>query len=389
MTISSLGLGHSDGGNFGRQGLRTLGRHAQEGGGEEIELFHGDKEMSEPERNQHHPLLARFSFEEFSHWHAPPNHKDDFAERRAADCADNADTDAKHGFNDRANEEKAKAFFWRGLKHLQEEEGSRLDAGAWLDASEHIDVLLERAKLSVEAMRSLFHLSQQIHEGLNALAAKGHAGAAAALLDSLSFAANDFVGLATCKPKLFINDTRHRHHVPGLISQSPETTTANVRLVESLEVGKTHRIRLRADSVQGRNFSVISTRSNFWAARLIEYIAMARIVLPVKIGEQEIVMPASAKWERAALALNELSTSNNLEWFQVAWEIVMDVTHGKPELEPHLMSLGASAARKQPKYCKTLHPRTQASNVRAKIKGNLKEAFKKLAWQKSPQEPVS
>jgi hypothetical protein len=75
------------------------------------------------------------------------------------------------------------------------------------------------------------------------------------------------------------------------------------------------------------------------------------------------------------LGLPDRTLDNRLKWFEAGWNAILFLTNGDPTSDPFLHKLGASAARKKPKFCKELNPATSASNARSKIKELLRRAF--------------
>ena len=80
-------------------------------------------------------------------------------------------------------------------------------------------------------------------------------------------------------------------------------------------------------------------------------------------------------WIQGAVNLESFSAKTWRSWAKIAWQMLLEKSDGKPEQDEILRPLGESAGKKKPKYCKELHERTINSNVRAKIKARLFEAF--------------
>jgi hypothetical protein len=76
------------------------------------------------------------------------------------------------------------------------------------------------------------------------------------------------------------------------------------------------------------------------------------------------------------LELPNLTTSTRTHWFEIGWNAILAATDGQPERDSILRKFGESASHKQ-KYSE-LHPESDRSQIRGRIKGTLRKAFLKL-----------
>jgi hypothetical protein len=74
-----------------------------------------------------------------------------------------------------------------------------------------------------------------------------------------------------------------------------------------------------------------------------------------------------------------LSRENKKQWFAENWNWLLD-NGFKPEQSDLVGKLGASKAKKKPKYCKKLRPATQLANLRSEIKSRVWQAFDKIFY---------
>jgi len=86
-------------------------------------------------------------------------------------------------------------------------------------------------------------------------------------------------------------------------------------------------------------------------------------------------------WRAQAGQGPRLSRKNKKQWFDDNWNYLFGDDF-PPEQIDLLRKLGASKARKKPKYCKHLHPATQLANVRSEIKAHVWQAFDKMIYPK-------
>jgi len=85
--------------------------------------------------------------------------------------------------------------------------------------------------------------------------------------------------------------------------------------------------------------------------------------------------------EMQARQLKPFSPNTLSDWFQLAWEIVLEEHGGHPEMNPELRSLGKFRKNHSVQQLaqKSLTPGTVESNIRDGIRDRLKRAFKRLA----------
>ena len=248
---------------------------------------------------------------------------------------------------------------------------------SFLKAQESLGLLFIRAKQgSGEATGFLRELAEFIVSNLCSLIVhepEDIAGTAAtALINGLNKAVGDFEKLAKSAPNLIIAETRKCFDVPGLISTSVEQTCANTALARKLEVGTQSLVNV-PNAAKGAKTIKLATPPNFWAKRLVEYIESVRVDLERqrclaehlkranlsgdffdsffdKLTSTAPVDNYSPDWLQEALELKPFSPDSCSSWFNVAWKIVIDVTHARPEAKPQLFMIGKSGARACSRY---------------------------------------
>lgn len=283
-------------------------------------------------------LMQPFSFEG---WEGEEirSRQVNFAKARAEQYLDEAAQDERDGCWDLVADARAKAAYWQRLQELSPEDGQSIELNAALDGAEHIDALLERAKVSDRPLSQLFSLALQIHSGLLALASHGNEQAAFFLVSSLSSAVDDFNMLAWHKPEAFRGVVRSKDGIPGIITPHVEKTEANAELVTHLEVATDYAIKLPIKRSKGRQLSLFKTPRNLWAARLVNYIEGVRILLECSKSAATISEVKRRKWLLAAGRLHPYSADTWRAWADVAWQVVLEATEGHPEREVALSEL--------------------------------------------------
>jgi hypothetical protein len=256
--------------------------------------------------------------------------------------------------------------------------GSQDTETAAQQASDAIDLLLGSA-----GKHGLTYLSltvDQVFRGLLARAANGDKRAAEVLANSVLSAVKDFETLIrdSQKGKMLRDWARKAVGLPGIISPNQEAMAYNQQLVRQLEVGKDCQFAILPTGKKGRRWKY-QTPVNALALRLCHYIEVQRLCYKIHLLYEELGWIKLPAWLHDATRLQPFSFATSHSWATVAWVILMGVTGGKPESHWHLRPLGESAAGRTPKYCKTLHAATKASNIRAKIKSRLFEAFQTIA----------
>jgi hypothetical protein len=245
-------------------------------------------------------------------------------------------------------------------------------------ASDAMDALLGSAEK--HALTYLSLSVDQVFRGLLARAAKGDKEAAEVLADSLLWAVKDFETLISHgqKGKVLHEWARKSVGIPGLTSPNQEATAYNQQLVRKLEVGKDCQFAILPTGKKGRRWKYQSP-ANALALRLCHYSEVQRALYKIHLDCETHGWVKIPAWLHDAARLQPFSAETFRSWAAVAWSILLDVTGGNPETDSHLRSLGESAGKKKPYYCKTLHAATKASNIRAKIKSRLFEAFQTIA----------
>jgi hypothetical protein len=184
--------------------------------------------------------------------------------------------------------------------------------------------------------------------------------------------------IAEKEPEMFYAFARGCSEWPGVISRNPYVSRDNQRFLEKLQQGEDVPFINIPTGKKGRTASphVLANRFVF---QLYKQIETARAGSDSKSVTQiyRLVFPPQVNldWIQGALNLEPFSAKTWRSWAEIAWQIVLGETDGKPEQDRTLRALGESAGKKKPKYCKELHERTIKSNVRAKIKARLSQAF--------------
>ncbi len=275
---------------------------------------------------------------------------------------------------DRTKPDRAK--WWRQLPDVPEAKLLRCYDQWWSNAQEPIKVLLACAEKHERASVELLMLLTELLNGFYALAANGNKTAARLWMEALTKSIVNFEMLATHEPALFIEEARKSYAIPGMISRNAEKMEDNQRHLKQLQQGEDCPFDILPKGGRTKRFF---EGVNFLAGGLYNHIAHAIENLPfVKvIAESEgIALPA---WVNEAKNLKPLSRDTWKTWAEVAWSVVMEATNGRPEENPSLANLGASAARRAPKFCKELRPKTKASRTHHKVKERLFTAFAGLA----------
>jgi hypothetical protein len=189
--------------------------------------------------------------------------------------------------------------------------------------------------------------------------------------------------IAEKQPELFHAFARGCFEWPGVISRNAYVSQDNQRFLEKLQQGEDLPFVNIPRGKKGRtlSFSVLANRLAFKLYTTIETERAGGYDYSKSVAEMYgLTLPS---WIQRAVNLEPFSAKTWRSWAETAWQIVLEETNGKPEQDKILRPLGKSAGKKKPRYCKKLHKRTANSNVRAKIKARLFEAFernlKKLA----------
>jgi hypothetical protein len=134
---------------------------------------------------------------------------------------------------------------------------------------------------------------------------------------------------------------------PAFISRKRALRRANEELLDKLHLG------------EGGIFNIGESHldaPSTWAAIAVFYAGLSRAI---------------------AGQCPSLSRENKKQWFaeNYTWLLAKGLL---PEQHDVLRNLGASKAKKKPKYCKQLHPATQRANLRSEIKARVWQAFDKI-----------
>jgi hypothetical protein len=179
--------------------------------------------------------------------------------------------------------------------------------------------------------------------------------------------------IAEKQPELFHAFARGCFEWPGVISRNAHVSQENQRFLEKLQQGEDLPFVNIPREKKGRtlSFNVLANRLAF---KLYTKIETARAGHDYSKIMAEMLGLTLSSWIEA-VNVEPFSAKTWRSWAEIAWQIVLDAADGKPELDGTFRPLGESAGNKKPKYCKELHERTINSNVRAKIKARLFEAF--------------
>lgn len=274
-----------------------------------------------------------------------------------------------------AKASRAKAAKWRKLSSLPKAEGESLDRKIWGDLLEGVDFLLARNEHDELGAGLLRLVVVHAMKGLLALAAHGKTSAATSLVNCLIEGVRRFECLAMHRPELFIHHTQRLALIPATISPQSDNAKECQDLLETLKVG---RKSMYSVTGKGKRWKQ-QTPVNDLALRLVAYIdSNCRFQRAIF----EIAPKLYAHWPQwisEAVRLPDFNADTSGQWAEIGWTILLELTNDRPQDNPHLRPIGESAAKKKPKYCKTLHEGTKASNVKGKIKERLLAAFRTIA----------
>jgi hypothetical protein len=201
----------------------------------------------------------------------------------------------------------------------------------------------ERLRVCEQARRSVSDLIGQSADG-NRLVAFTVFMLAAQLVAALD-------SIATARPKLGRWLARNTLMWPGFLSRKRPLRKVNDELLNRLQLGKSGIF-----SVGEWHLGAPSTR----CAMMVFYLG---------------------HWRAEAGQGSRLSQKRKKKWFDDNWNWLL-AKGFVPEQDGVLRKLGASKARKKPKYCKHLHPATQLANLRSEIKARVWQAFDKIFYPK-------
>jgi hypothetical protein len=302
----------------------------------------------------------------------------DLAEGLARIHEQRADDFIQQSQPQKAKVERAKAKAWRGAAALSKDEANRLADSQYQTALFRIHALLAVAQANTNqttAERQLAMLARAAIGGLQSLAADGRTEAANAVLNTLADLVEAFEVLAKKKPDVFTPTARTLRAIPALVNAGWERGAANQDFADKLGVGTGDYLRPSPTKPPG-NPTKLEEGNNAIAVDLLDSIPLA-----IRLHERRPYAPAPP-WIAKAKRLAPLTESTWEAWWEVVVELIMHETDGKPEAHDFYYEIGKSAAKKTPKYCKELHPATQAANVQAKIFELLEAAVQRVARAK-------
>jgi hypothetical protein len=209
-------------------------------------------------------------------------------------------------------------------------------------------------------------------------------------LHRLTFLAVDSLGLIARKEPSLIRPIAETSVVwPAFISRHGDFRKANVELMEILNLGKDHFFRFTfPKGKRGKRWS-LKTPANVYAIKMIQGLYVAQCACRSiyrerrnkKLNEllkrsgfrQPKITFLSARLAKQILNLDPPSGGTANQWFDAAWEVLLDRTRGHPEKDEQLRKLGVH--RKG--HTTTAKPgsKTSESNIRDGIKERLREAF--------------
>ena len=217
--------------------------------------------------------------------------------------------------------------------------------------------LIPRAALKLSSLEAtcersaeIFHLNHSIQNSVAELVrhAKDDDQFAALTLAHITLnAVAQLTEIAERRPKMLWPLSSKTFAWPALVSHKREIAQRNRELLNLLKVGQKGRYTTRK-----WQFSAPTTST-------------AMNVLDLA---QEI---------HRAGKLPRLTKNTKRKWFDAAWKRAL-WAGWTPENDLRLSGIAKSKATKKPKYCKTLHPATSRSNLRAAIKAQVWIAFDKL-----------
>jgi hypothetical protein len=278
----------------------------------------------------------------------------------------------QRGAHSQARAARKKADFWRSLpmRTARPEKAfwkwaDRLRESQWI-AEENIDVVCAVdgwSELSLLAARAFFRL-------LALIEVRNAPQYAEAFLSELTGVIQEFARLANEKPELFQPWARKCAAIPGMVSLNAEKMKDAQDLAKKLQTGEAFPFAILPTGKTGQSRK-FKTPANILAERLVNLIEYDR---------GAICCSTEFPWSEDAQKLEPFSAGISPEslnkWKELSWRILLYATRNKPELDPRVRPLGASAAKKKPRLCKELHEATRSANVRAKIKERLFNAMK-------------
>jgi hypothetical protein len=185
-----------------------------------------------------------------------------------------------------------------------------------------------------------------------------------------TYALND---IAEKHPELFHAFARLFRMAGSYISQ-PVRLARQPTVLGKIAARRRFAFREYSERKKGRtsSFSVLANRLAF---KLYTKIETERAGHDYSKSVAEMYGLTLPSWIERAVNLEPLSAKTWRSWAETAWQILLEETNGKPEQDQILRPLGESAGKKKPKFGKELHKRTANTNVRAKIKARLFDAF--------------
>ena len=179
--------------------------------------------------------------------------------------------------------------------------------------------------------------------------------------------------LSLAKPKIFeaLAHQLPTFPVPG--SQFKEHQIENDRLInEVLLVGKDYWKQQHSKPRQAPTAK--AQRAKKIAADLVDYLGNYRIVYPV-ISQITNELPF---WTKKLPKLKRLSSKNWSEWFELAWDVVLETTNGQPSEVDEYRALARRLRRKNADD-------RLVADAHSSISYALRMAFQELATGKHPR----
>ena len=313
------------------------------------------------------PLLQPFSIEWPS---APLLPTITFEESKARQADELAEHFSTCGKSRDAKLFKREAHQWRKGRWAKAESSDYLDVS--LEVCKTLDALISRSADDHNARAYLRLFAEKILTGLCHTAAtktpqRGTLNANALVLHELAATGVDCLNkLAREKPEVLTPFSQFAAQWPATIGTHPDDHEQNKQLLARLRVGARSELRVIGNA-KGKLWST-KTPANKLAIRLFIYISgwKNEYKLRTTIAKHDAVkLPA---WVAKARRLPALCESPEVvaKWTKIAWEILCELTEGKPDCHPGLQCL------------KTVRDKYPA-HIRDAMKARLARAFATIA----------
>ena len=220
-------------------------------------------------------------------------------------------------------------------------------------------------------------------------AKKGHPRFSGLLWELAAFSTERLQKLANENPELLKINAVHQHNWPGFIGPHPDENKKNLKLIESLGVGKKAELNLYPSGKPWSNYTLANRfmRDYYY---LISNIKMTP--LTDEISDELGILKNSAilhKERREKIKnLPELNKKTAPIWFEIMWEHMMEEYDGHPEKSPPdnpelpaLRELGEhrGSHSKHLGQQEKVTPDTREANIKDGIKKRLKQALITMA----------